>query len=161
MKKNLLFNIVAIVLAAATIAVGVILIFKKTGDTTVSLGDTKGISGDIVEIPLAIENNHGVWGGQIIVDYDSDNLSFVSIENGTVFNGCEVNDAGECIAILVTQSKLENSHEDGVIATLKFKIKTSADDGTYNLDFNQETNFCDKDENMVEPEFKGGKITVK
>ena len=48
-----------------------------------------------------------------------------------------------------------------VIVTLKFKIKLSANDGVYNLDFNEDTNFCNKDEEMITPELVGGKITVK
>lgn len=161
MKKNLCFTIVAIVLAIVTIAVGALLIVKNIGDTRVSLGSAKGVSGDVVEIPLTIKKNHGIWGGQILIDYDSDNLSFVSIENGTVFDECEVNDVNNCVAILVTQSKLENSSKNGDIATLKFKIKVSADDGVYNLDFNKDTNFCNAKEEIIEPELKGGKITVK
>ncbi len=161
MKKNLNFTIIAVVLAIATIAVGVLLIMKNTGDTIVSLGSAKGISGDVVEIPLSIENNKGMWGGQILIDYDSDNLSFVSMENGTVFEECIANDTGDCLALLVTQSKLENSSKNGDIATLKFKIKVSADDGVYNLDFNKDTNFCNAKEEMIEPDLNGGKITVK
>ncbi len=161
MKKNLCFTIIAVVLAIATIAVGVLLIMKNTGDTIVYLGNAKGINGDVVEIPLSIENNKGMWGGQILIDYDSDTLSFVSIEDGTVFDECVVNDTSDCVAILVTQSKLENSSKNGDIATLKFKIKVSADDGVHSLDFNKDTNFCNAKEEIIEPGLKGGKITVK
>lgn len=163
MKKNICFTtIIAVVLAAATIFLGVLLILKNIGDTTtVSLGSAKGTNGDIVEIPLTIEKNQGVWGGQILIDYDSENLSFVSISNGAVFDECEVNDSDGCLAILVTQSALKDSYKSGDIAILKFKIKISADDGVYSLDFNEETNFCNKDEEMIEPVLMGGKITVK
>lgn len=161
MKKNIGFIITAVVLAIATIAVGVLLIVKNIGETTVSLGDSKGINGDIVEIPLTIEKNHGIWGGQIIIDYDSDNISFISIENGTVFEGCEVNDTGDSVALLATQTLLKNTDKNGVIATLKFKIKANTDDGEHKLTFNSETNFCNEDEEMVEVGFNDGKIIVK
>ena len=161
MKKNLILTIIAIVLAIATIAVGVLLILKNTGDTTVSLGNAKALAGDTIEIPLSIEKNSGIWGGQIIIDYDADNLSFVSMAKGTVFDECEVNDAGDCVALLVTQSMLKNSKENGVIATLKFKVKVSADSGEQALSFNSETNFCNIDEEMVEPVLVDGVITVK
>ncbi len=161
MKNKFVFTIVAIVFAIAIIVVGIFLIFKNSGDTTISIGNAKALSGDTVEIPLTIEKNHGIWGGQILIDYDSSNLSFLSIENGEVFDECQVNDAGDCVAVLVTQSVLEDSRKDGLIATLKFKIKVSAKDGEHSLKFNDETNFCNADEEMIEPELKGGKITVK
>jgi len=62
---------------------------------------------------------------------------------------------------LVTQSDLDDTKENGLIATLNFKAKVSADKGEYDISFNTETNFCDSDEKMVEPIFKKGVITVK
>ncbi len=161
MKNKLIFIIIAVVLAVSIIALGAVLFLRNTGDTVISLGSVKGLAGDIVEIPLTIDKNVGIWGGQIIINYDSDNLSFLSIDNSEVFDQCEVNDTGDCVAILATQLELEDSHFDGNIATLKFKIKVSADKGEYTLDFNEESNFCNKDEEMITPEFVSGKIIVK
>lgn len=160
MKKNFIFSIV-VVLAIATITLGVLLIFKNIGDCSVSIGNQKALAGDTVSIPITIKKNHGIWGGQIIIDYDSDNLNFVSASNGTVFDVCNVNDTGDCIAILATQSGFENSKNNGVIATLNFNVKSSADKGTQNLKFNSDTNFCNADEEMIELVLKDGTITVK
>lgn len=161
MKNKLLLIIISAVLAIVIIAVGVVFCFRNTGDTIISIGSAKGMAGDTVDIPLNIDKNKGIWGGQILINYDSDNLSFVSISNGEIFGQCEANDTGDCVAILATQLNLENSYSDGNIVTLKFKIKLSANDGVYNLDFNEDTNFCNKDEEMITPELVGGKITVK
>ncbi len=154
-----IFGAICLAIALVTVIVGTH--FKGIGVTKVSLGSAKGVSGDVVEIPLKIKNNSGIWGGQIIIDYDSDNLSFVSASNGKVFDVCNVNDAGDCVAILATQSGFENSKNNGVIATLKFKVKISADKGTQSLKFNSDTNFCNADEEMIELVLKDGTITVK
>ena len=161
MKKNLIYTIIAVVLAIATITVGLLSIFQNIGDTTITIGTAKAMTGDVVEIPVSIEKNHGIWGGQILIDYDSDNLSFVSVSKGTVFDECEINDAGGCVALLVTQSALKNTNNNGDIVILKFKVKVSADKGEQSLSFNNETNFCNADEEIGEPVLKGGKITVK
>ncbi len=165
MKKNLFLVIVAIILAIATITVGVLLIVKNMGEAQLSVGNAKGIVGDTVEVPIIIDKNPGIWGGQIIIDYDSDNFSYVSISNGDVFDYCESNDTGDSVVIvantLLTQAKLENTYEDGVVATLKFKIKSSAKKGDYNISVNTATNFCNNKEEIIEVAFVDGIIKVK
>lgn len=161
MNKKLLFPIVAIILAIATITVGVLLIIQNMADCEVVIGQESALAGDTVSIPVTIKNNPGIWGGQIIIDYDSKNLSFLSMTGGTVFDECQVNDTGENVAILVTQSALKDSKADGEIAVLSFKVKESAKKGAKKITFNDESNFCNIDQKMIEPVLKDGKITVK
>lgn len=165
MKKNLLLVVIAIVLAIATITVGVLLIVKNMGDPQLSVGNAKGIAGDTVEVPIILDKNPGIWGGQLIVDYDSDNFSFVSISSGGIFDFCEANDTGDSVAILAyklsTKAELDNTKEDGVVATLKFKIKSSAKNGNHKISVNSSTNFCNAKEEIVEIAFVDGSIKVK
>ncbi len=161
MKKNLIFSIVAIVLALAVIAVGVLLIIKNTGDCVITIDNVKTLAGDTVEIPIKINNNFGIWGGQIIIDYDSDKFNFVSATNGEVFNECEYNDTGSSVALLVTQTALKNSKEDGVIVTIKLGVKESVEKGKTDITFNTETNFGDSEGNLVEPILENGSVTIK
>ncbi|MBQ8740990.1 MAG: hypothetical protein IJY79_05530 [Clostridia bacterium] len=160
-NKKIIIIIAAVVLAVAILVTGIVLISKNLGDTTVYLDEKKALAGDTVQIPLSISKNHGIWGGQIIINYDSDAISFVSCSNGEVFDECEVNNNVGEVVILVTQSELEDTKESGLIANLNFKVKVSADKGDYDIIFNAETNFCDSDENMVEPILKKGVISVK
>ncbi len=161
MNRKLLYSIIVVILAVATITVGTLLIFKNTGDCEIVIGENKAIAGDVVKIPISINNNPGIWGGQIIIDYDYYDLSFLSVETGSVFDECQVNDTGESIAILVTQSELKDTKADGEIAVLNFKVKSYAKKGEKKLSFNAETNFCNSDEEMVEPLLTDGHIKVK
>ena len=160
-NKKFILIIAAIIMAAAMLVTGILLIVKNVGYTTIFLDEKSALAGDTVEIPLSISKNHGIWGGQIIINYDSDAISFVSCSGGEVFDECEVNNNVGEVVILVTQSELNDSTENGLIANLKFKVKVSADKGDYSITLNEETNFCDIDENMIEPIFKSGIITVK
>lgn len=163
--KKLVLIIVCAVLAVALITVGTVFavdLFKNhIGTTVISFENKTVLAGDTVEIPLSISKNHGIWGGQIIINYDSDAINFVSCSNGEVFDECEVNSNVGEVVILVTQSELEDSNENGLIANLNFKVKVSADKGDYDIAFDDETNFCDSDENMIEPILEKGVITVK
>lgn len=165
MKKNLFLVIVAIILAIATITVGVLLIVKNMGEAQLSVGNAKGIAGDTVEVPIIIDKNPGIWGGQIIIDYDSDNFSFVTISNGEIFDYFESNDTGESVVILAntlsTQAKLENTNKDGVVAIINFKIKSSAKKGDHNISVSTATNFCNAKEEIVEIAYVDGTIKVK
>lgn len=165
MKKSLIFTIVAVVLAIATLIVGALLIFQNFAEPTVVIGSAKGLTNDVVEIPITIKNNPGIWGGQIIVDYDSKSLDFDAFVNGDAFEQCLVNDTGDNVAILVTHTVtnkgLENSKNNGEITTLKFKIKPASKKGQIDIKFNSETNFCNADQDLIEFKLENGFITVK
>ncbi len=161
MNKKLVLIISSFVLALAVLICGAILIVKNTGDTVITLSNATALAGDTVELPLEITKNHGIWGGQIIINYDTDAINFVSCSNGEVFDECEVNNNDGEVVLLVTQSALENTNVNGLIANLNFKIKISADKGSYDITFNADTNFCDSDEKLIELTLNKGKITVK
>lgn len=165
MKKNTIYTVIAVVLAVVTLTVGVLLILKNIGEPEVSIGSAKGLVGDFVEVPVKIENNPGIWGAQIIVEYDSKFLTFDSFSAGTVFEQCEANGADGNVAVLathsVTKDGLKNTSDDGTIITLKFKIKVTATDGEQELKFNSDTNFCDANDTLIDVKFNNGYITVK
>ena len=155
------YLIISILLASVLFICGAFLIINNLGDTVVALGSKKAAVGETVEIPLSIDKNKGIWGGQIIIKYDSDSLSFVSCENAGVFDGCEVNNNEGEVVILVTQNELENTKKDGDVAKLKFKAKISADAGDYDITIDENTNFCNVNEEIIDVTLKNGKISVK
>ena len=165
MEKKRILRIISICCAICVfVALTTIVIYtlvNRVGVTTVSLGSEKVASGDVVEIPLTLKKNHGMWGGQIIINYDPEAISFVSCENGDLFDDCEVNNNEGEVVLLVKQKELKNMHKNGDIAMLKFKAKVSADSGDYNIVINQDTNFGDINENIIETIFKNGIISVK
>ena len=163
MKKKLVLIIAVAVLIVALLAAGVVVLLRNTGDTVLSMEQKTALAGDYVSLSVNIKNNHGIYYGLVNVSYNADVIEFVSCEGGEVFNECESNDVGGTVIFIVNQSDLSNSHIDGKVATLNFKIKDSAVKGDYDISFDKETAFCNlsEPEDLIIPEFKNGKITVK
>ena len=163
--KKLILIIVTSVLAATMITVGTIYAVKYiknyVGDTVVSFTNQTALAGDTVKMPFSITKNHGLWGGQIIINYDATALEFISCANGDLFDECEVNYNNGSVYIIVNQTELENVEENGLIATLNFKIKEISRKGNYEIVFDDDTNFCDIDGEIEEVVYKTGTITVK
>ncbi len=161
MNKKLLLKICAIVLAVVVVGAAAVVIINNVGTTKVFLTDNKAMVGDTVEIPLEIKKNHGILAAQAYIEYDSDNLSFVSCKNGEVFDICLVNADDGCLSIILEMNEDKETSKDGLIATLSFKAKISADKADYSLKFNDECMFIDYDANIVDINYTDGKITVK
>ena len=161
MNKKLVLIITSVVVAVAIICCGALLIIKNVGNTVLSLNSKTALAGDTVELTLSIDKNHGIWGGPIVINYDAESISFVSCANGGVFDECEVNSNEGEVVLLVTQSDFENTKANGVVATLNFKVKVSAEKGDFDISFNGESNLCNIDEEIVEINYNNGKIKVK
>lgn len=164
--KKLILIIVAAILAAVLLVFATIATVKyvknNVGDTVISLENQTALAGDTVKIPFSINKNHGIWGGEIQINYDADALEFVSCANGSVFDECQANSNEGFVKLIVNQSgEFDVSKTNGLIATLNFKIKENAKKGDYNIEFDEITNFCDKDTQIIEVVFENGKITVK
>ncbi len=163
MNKKLVLIIVSSVLAVALLVTGVIFLVKNTVGCTVSLNSQKALAGNTVEIPISLSKNVGLYYGQLVINYDSENLSLASCVGGNVFEEFEYSDVDGTVNILINQLGLTNTKEDGTIATLVFYVKESADKGEYEITFDKESAFCNVSdpEDLITPIFKNGKITVK
>ncbi len=162
MNKKLITKISVIGLAFIVAAVAIIICINNIGDPIISLGNNTALPGDTLEIPLEIDKNHGVLAAQVYINYDADNLKFESFSQGDVFDLCFVNveEEGE-LSIVLEMNEDKETKKDGLIATLKFKAKVSADEGDYKLSFDKDTMFIDYDMEEIEIKNKKGKITVK
>lgn len=160
-KIKLVLITVAIVLAVALIIGGIILFCNNSGDTVISIDDKKISAGDNVDVCLKIKKNCGIWGGQVMLKYDAETLSFVSYDTGDVFDNCDYNADDGTLTLLLNQTELENSKKNGVIVTLKFNVKDDAKSGDYSIKFSEESNFCNVKEELITPVLKDGTVTVK
>lgn len=163
--KKLILIIISSVLAVALITVGTVFavdLFKNhIGTTVISFENKTALGGDTVQLSFGVVKNHGIWGGQIKINYDATAISFVSCANGSVFDECEINSNDGSVNLVVNQSDLEDSKANGTIATLNFKIKENAKKGDYKIEFDEITNFCDANSEIIEPILENGVITVK
>ena len=62
---------------------------------------------------------------------------------------------------MVTQFDENDTKDNGLIATLNFKIKDIADDGEYKISFDTNTNFSNIEGELKEISFEDCTITVK
>lgn len=176
MNKKLLIGIIAGILALVLIAVGVVLIVKYNNRDVdpseiadlppvkggvITFEDQETGCGETVRIPLSIKRNPGIWGAQITIDFDDDNLEFVSVSNGDIFDECEVNTEDGKINLLINEKALENTKQNGTIATITFKVSDEASLGEYEISVNKRSSLCNRRGALVIPEFKIGTITVK
>ena len=163
--KKLILIIVAALLAVVLATIGTIYGIKYiknyVGDTVISLESKTALAGDTVKLPISIIKNHGIWGGQIIISYDANSLEFVSCANGEVFDECETNSNDGTLNLLVNQSDIDDSNVNGIVATLNFKIVENAKKGSYKISFSGDSNFCDKNADIVELKLENGVVTVK
>ncbi len=161
-KKQHLYIILSALLAVV-LAIGAIFVFggDESKNISISIGDVSAIAGDTIKLPFNISDNSSVWGGQIKINYNEKVFDFISCANGDVFDECEVNDNNGTVNLLVNQTELENTKENGLVATLNFKVKTTAIDGEYEISFDKETNFSNIDGELKEVSFDNGTVTVK
>lgn len=134
LSKEKLIAIIGIsILVIALVVAIVLLLVKNVGNTILKVESKNAIPGDEISIPITVEKNHGMYIGQIMVQYDSDSLEFLSCTNGEVFDQCTANsnDVEDTIVIIAEQTGLENTDIDGVVATLNFRVRKSAKKGTY------------------------------
>lgn len=166
-RQKICFAIIASLVAVTLIVIGSIFIVKaikrNSGETTVYFENKTALAGDTVKIPICITKNHGVgfWGAQIVLNYDAEALTFESCANGDVFDECEVNPETGKVNIILNQTEIENVKQDGTLATLNFKIKTSAKKGDYGIEFDSLTCFSRDSGELFDPVLKNGAITVK
>ena len=138
LKEKLIPIIGLSILVVVLIVSTVLLLVKNVGKTTLKIESKTAIPGDEISLPIIIDKNHGIFSGQIVVAYNSSALEFLSCENGEVFDECDVHvlPESDTLVILAEQiTKFENTKVDGVLATLKFKVRSGAKKGTYPISF--------------------------
>ncbi len=99
---------------------------------TVTVSSLKATSGREVEISISIENNPGIAGYEITLNFDNTVLTPVSVANGDVFNGELTSnihngeDLSKFTFVTATYAKTTNTEKNGTLVTFKFKVKDDA-----------------------------------
>ena len=100
-----------------------------TGVTEITFGEVMAKVGDEVVVPVTIKNNPGIAMFRFRVNYDTDGLELLSIENGSIITEGTLMDTPEPEKNRVTFTWFtvgNNIIGDGEIAKIKFKIKDTA-----------------------------------
>ena len=125
----------------------------------VGIGKVEGTTGKTVEVPITISKNPGIVAGQLYVKYDTSALSYLGYEDRTM-NVEEISAIDNEIRCVIFSPEMDDSHENGNLIVLKFKINDNAKSGEYNIEVIK-NEFCNFEETLVYPTITNGKITVK
>lgn len=106
---------------------------NKSGDgATVAVGTVSGKPGEVVDVPVSIENNPGIVAFYINISYDASKLKLIGVTNGSVLNdpshsgSYRENPYRLCFDMGLSTV---NNTNNGVVATLSFEILASAEVG--------------------------------
>ncbi len=102
-------------------------------DALIKASDVKARAGGSVEVPISILNNPGITGMALDVYYDDSVLKLVDVKDGELLGKSAHKDKLEFPYKLVWENDTSKSDitNNGVIATLVFKVLKDAQDGDY------------------------------
>ena len=156
--KKLYLTIIALIICFSCFAV-----HAETGPAIVS-SDVYVMPGDIIIVPVAIENNSGIISFKCSVDYNKDEFEFVKCDDTELLSGFQSTYFVEGAYLLRYQTALnqENNMSNGVVANLTFKVKNGFSGKSYIAITYKEANRLDDDKYTVSNvKFESGNITVK
>ena len=95
----------------------------------VSVESKKASAGSTVLITVCLEENPGIWGMDLVVNYDKTQLTLTNVINGTVFSDSEWtpgNLSGNKYILSYEASGFDDITANGILATLEFTINENA-----------------------------------
>ena len=145
-------KVVAILLCMVMMLVGTP-VALAADNAVIKVSDVKVNPGDTVSVTISLENNPGITGARIFVDYNSDVLTLKNVENGNVFAGTApvLSPSFDVVPYQLQWSiGVKDMTDDGVLATMIFGVNENAEDGKYDvsLTYDQEDIFNTKFENV-------------
>lgn len=95
----------------------------------VSVESKKASAGSTVLITVCLEENPGIWGMDLVVNYDKTQLTLTNVINGTVFSDSEWtpgNLSGNKYILSYEASGFDDITANGILATLEFTVNENA-----------------------------------
>lgn len=95
----------------------------------VTVESKKARVGSAVLVTVSLEENPGIWGMDLVVNYDKTQLTLTNVTNGTVFSSSEWtqgNLSGDKYILSYEASGFDNITTNGVLATLEFTVNENA-----------------------------------
>ncbi len=160
MKKTAIFFISIILLFIFSIGS----FAASKGELTVS--DVSGKPGETVAVEISLKNNPGIIAIRLDVDYDSSKVDLVEVADGKLLgngNSTFNNNINTVPYTLLWEdaTATENHTENGVLATLKFRISDSATGGNVDIKVNIDAaSTFDKDLNEIDFSVSDGSIGI-
>ena len=132
----------------------------------VSTATTSAGTTDVV-ITVSIENNPGILGMVLKLNYDDSVLTLTKATKGAALYSHSLTKPGQfvdgCKFVIDTMELEDEDYEDGIILTFKFTVSASAPAGSYDIEISYETDAI-KDSNYAPINnivVENGEIVVK
>ena len=129
MKKRIV-SLLSVVLMLAMLAVPFTALADEAGVEVTIGAPEKAAQGDVIDVPITIDKNPGIWGINWKIYYDSQILRFDGIEFKDEFADLGLLDTNEVKYPIVINgmgsSVTENVSTTGVIAVVHFKVYVGA-----------------------------------
>ncbi len=161
-SKKFISFILAFVLIFSTMSVGLTAFAAEKMTFTLTSSSKAAKAGDIVTVTVNVKNSEPVCAVNPTVVYNTNQLEFISAENGTVFakNAFSVGGAYEGKVRILYYNGVINTQKNGTVATLKFKVLEGAKGYAYiNLEF-LDGSVVNAKEEKIEVVSKQGSIPV-
>lgn len=143
-------------------------------NTVIKAEEKSAAAGQIADVPVTISNNTGFAGFHLLISYDKNCLTPLSVSDGAVLEAvdakCVSNIAdepdGEGNAlpdyVSVYFSRAQNTSKDGELFSLKFKVHENVNVGTVlpiRIDY-EKSSLCDENIRDVNAVIEQGSVTV-
>jgi len=135
---------------------------NNSESTIISMKETWGMPGNQVTVVLSMENNPGIIGMTLKIDYNEDIITMVNAENGTAVKGEAISftpPASGSNYVWTGSSVKANEISNGTLLTLTFNVKENAKLGEYPVTISC-LDAVDNDMNQVPIEIKGNSISI-
>lgn len=120
-------------------------------------------TGETVKIPVSLEDNTGLLAALFCVEYDKERLELIEVEDGRLLEGGTFSPDFKSYPykMLWNSASYTNFTEDGVLATLTFKVSDTAAPGKATIQLSyKENDVFDVDLNNVPVTVTNGSIDV-
>ncbi len=108
-----------------------------SGGACIQSSDIIASAGETISVPFVMENNPGIMGFSIVVEYDKDVFTPLCVNAGGILNGGVIdNSIGGAFSegkFKVTFSADENFYENGTVFTVDFAVNENAESAVYSL----------------------------
>ena len=161
MKKPILFFLTLSLVLTMAFASPMQILAAEEGNTVLVMKGREQTVDREIEIDVIVEENSGVSGMLLSLEYDTSVFTLTDLEYGTAFSSLspihtntETEQGYGIYPFMISYLGDENDTSTGTMMTLHFRVKENAPDGSYHITFKYER---DKDVSYL----KDGKILTK
>ena len=147
MKRILSCFLMLIMMLTMVFASPLQILAAEEGNTVLIMKGKENVETQEIEIDVMVEENTGVCGMLLSLEYDTSVFTLVGLEYGTVFSSLypihtntETEQGYGIYPFKISYQGEENDTSTGHMMTLRFRVKDNVPDGSYTIALRYERN---------------------